>query len=104
MSQCIALAESGIEVKQAVQRGEVSSTLAMEVVRTHGAGAGAVIAEKVEQAKAEGKKRVTAAQNKPKGPSHKQELAILMQAVDMWWKDGDNAKLKAVRDGMVNSF
>ena len=86
VSQCIALAESGIEVKQAVQRGEVSSTLAMEVVRTHGAGAGAVIKEKVEQAKAEGKKRVTAASGKPSKPTRK-ALEELAEA-SMNWSDG----------------
>lgn len=104
VSQCIALAESGIEIKQAVQRGEVSSTLAMEVVRTHGAGAGAVIAEKVEQAKAEGKKRVTAASGKPSKPTRK-ALEQLAQAVEDWFEDrADSNALGDALDKFRNSF
>lgn len=104
VSQCIALAESGIDVKQAVQRGEVSSTLAMEVVRTHGAGAGAVIKEKVEQAKAEGKKRVTAASGKPSKPTRK-ALEELAEAVRVFCEEGTGGiDLGVAFERFQNSF
>jgi ParB/RepB/Spo0J family partition protein len=54
-------------VKQMVKAGEVSATTAMQVVRANGDDAGAILAGKVDQAKANGKAKATAGavQGKP---------------------------------------
>lgn len=55
----IQLAEADSDVHQAVNAGLVSGTAALKMVKQHGSKAGAVIQEGVEQAKAEGKEKVT---------------------------------------------
>lgn len=66
VDQCILLAESNTDVQDHVRNGEVSGTTAAKLVRKHGSGAGAIIKTKLTEAKAAGKKRVTAATSKPK--------------------------------------
>lgn len=66
IDQCVLLAESNTDVQEHVRNGDVSGTEAVKIVRKHGSGAGAVIKDKLTVAKAEGKKRVTAAAIKPK--------------------------------------
>jgi len=51
----IQLAEADSDVHQAVNEGHLSGTAALKMVKKHGAQAGAVIRDRVEQAKAEGK-------------------------------------------------
>ncbi len=63
---CIALANGNSDVHAMVRAGEVSATLAGQVVREHGEAAGAVLAAASVKAKASGKKRITAATVKPK--------------------------------------
>lgn len=58
------LAGGNTDVHNMVKAGEVSPTLAAAAVRTHGDAAGPVLAEQLTQAKAAGKKRVTAAVTK----------------------------------------
>lgn len=55
----IQLAEADSDVHQAVNAGQLSGTAALKMVKKHGARAGAVIRDRVEQAKAEGKDKVT---------------------------------------------
>jgi len=55
----IQLAEADSDVHQAVNAGLVSGTAALKMVKQHGSKAGAVIQEGLEQAKAEGKEKVT---------------------------------------------
>ena len=55
----IQLAEANSDVHQAVNAGEISGTAALKMVKQHGSNAGAVIRERVEQAKVEGKDKVT---------------------------------------------
>jgi len=55
------LAAGNHDVHEMVKAGEVSPTIAAAAVRTHGDAAGPVLAEQLTQAKASGKKRVTAA-------------------------------------------
>ena len=69
VKQCLALTEANTDVQRAVERGEVSATTALQVVRQHGSKAGQVIAGKVAEQKAAGKAgRVSASaiQAKPK--------------------------------------
>jgi len=55
----IQLAEADSDVHQAVNAGLVSGTAALKMIKQHGSKAGAVIQEGLEQAKAEGKEKVT---------------------------------------------
>lgn len=58
------LAGGNTDVHDMVKAGEVKPTLAAKAVREHGDNAGPVLAQQLEQAKANGKKRVTAAVTK----------------------------------------
>ncbi len=78
VAKCIALAVSNSDVQEAVRRGDISSTLAGSVVREHGDGAGAIIAEKTKEAKTKGKKRVTGAILTQKTLSKKSKVGILL--------------------------
>lgn len=55
----IQLAEADSDVHQAVNAGLVSGTAALKMVKQHGSKAGAVIQEGLDQAKAEGREKVT---------------------------------------------
>jgi ParB-like chromosome segregation protein Spo0J len=55
----VQLAEANSDVHQAVNAGLISGTAALKMVKQHGSKAGAVIQEGLEQAKAEGKEKVT---------------------------------------------
>ena len=84
VDSCILLAESNTDVQSAVKRGEISSTGAIDAVRTHGEAAGKVIAEKLVEAKAKGKKKVTAAITKPKSEEPKQTTEYERGYNDGW--------------------
>jgi hypothetical protein len=70
------------DVKQAVNRDEISATAAIDVVRDHGEDAGKVIEKAKEAAKSKGRSRVAAKDLPKKGPS-KRELAIATAVRDM---------------------
>lgn len=55
----IRLAEANSDVHQLVNAGQISGTAALKAVKQHGSKAGAVIQEGLEQARAEGKEKVT---------------------------------------------
>lgn len=55
----IQLAEANSDVHQLVTAGQISGSAALKMVKQHGPKAGAVIQEGLEQAKAEGKDKVT---------------------------------------------
>jgi len=55
----IQLAEADSDVHQAVNAGLISGTAALKMVKQHGSKAGAVIQDGLEQARAEGKEKVT---------------------------------------------
>lgn len=61
IQRALDLAGGNTDVHQMVKAGEVSPTIAAKAVRTHGDAAGAVLSEQLEQAKATGKRKVTAA-------------------------------------------
>lgn len=64
VQRALDLAAGNTDVHQMVKAGDVSPTIAAKAVRAHGDAAGPVLAEQLEQAKATGKKRVTAAVTK----------------------------------------
>ncbi len=66
VDQILTLANANHDVQKMVASGEVSATLAIQVQREHGEGAGAVLEAASVKAKASGKERVTAASVKPK--------------------------------------
>lgn len=78
----IQLAEANSDVHQAVNAGLISGTAALKVVKQHGNQAGAVIQEGLEQAKAEGKDKVTpkalARTRAPRRPADKFIVAWLV--------------------------
>ena len=59
VENCLTLAESNTDVQAAVRAGEVASSLALDLVKEHGTGAGAVIASELVKAKAAGGTKVT---------------------------------------------
>jgi len=65
VDRILALADANTDVQQMVARGAVSPTVAVKRVKQHGEKAGEVLAGELEQAKAEGKARVT-----DKKPAH----------------------------------
>lgn len=80
VDQCIVLAESNTDVQEHVRNGDVSGTTAAKIVRKHGSGAGAVIKDKLTEAKAAGKTRVTAASGKPNSTA--ELLTLIMEIPD----------------------
>lgn len=78
----IQLAEADSDVHQAVNAGLISGTAALKMVKQHGSKAGAVIQEGLEQAKAEGKEKVTpralARTSGPRKPADKFIVAWLI--------------------------
>lgn len=60
ISRALDLASGNTDVHAMVKAGEVKPTIAAKAVREHGDKAGEVLAEQLTQAKANGKKRVTA--------------------------------------------
>jgi len=81
IERCLALAEAGTDVKAHITNGSIASTEAAKIVRDHGSRAGAVITDRLTEAKAAGKKRVTAATGKPKA-SNAELLAAIRQIPD----------------------
>lgn len=78
----IQLAEADSDVHQAVNAGLISGTAALKMVKQHGSKAGAVIQEGLEQAKAEGREKVTpralARTSSPRRPADKFIVAWLV--------------------------
>jgi len=78
----IQLAEANSDVHQAINAGQITGTAALKMVKQHGSKAGEVIRDTVEQAKAEGKDRVTpkalARSNGPRKPADKFIVAWLI--------------------------
>jgi len=78
----IQLAESNSDVHQLVNAGQISGTAALKMVKQHGAKAGAVIQEGLEEAKANGKEKVTpkalARRSSPRKPDDKFIVAWLV--------------------------
>lgn len=61
IQRALDLAGGNVDVHEMVKAGEVSPTIAAKAVREHGDAAGPVLAEQLTQAKAAGKRKVTAA-------------------------------------------
>ena len=78
----VQLAEANSDVHQAVNAGLISGTTALKMVKQYGSKAGAVIQEGLEQAKAEGKDKVTpralARSSGPRKPADKLIAAWLI--------------------------
>ncbi|WP_314435496.1 ParB/RepB/Spo0J family partition protein [Massilia timonae] len=78
----IQLAEANSDVHQLVNAGQISGTAALKAVKQHGSKAGAVIQEGLEQARAEGKEKVTpkalARSSAPRKPADKLIVAWLI--------------------------
>lgn len=78
----ILLGEANSDVHQLVNAGKISGTAALKAVKQHGSKAGAVIQEGLEQAKAEGKDKVTpkalARSSGPRKPADKFIVAWLV--------------------------
>lgn len=78
----IQLAEANSDVHQLVNAGQISGTAALKAVKQHGSKAGAVIQEGLEQARAEGKEKVTpkalARSSAPRKPADKFIVAWLV--------------------------
>jgi len=99
ISQCLGLAGANTDVQLAIKNGEVSSTTAMKVVRTHGEGAGAIIKDAVVRGGGRATEKAVAGSK----PSRKL-LEELCKAVAAWDQDQDHAKLRAALDVFNNSF
>ena len=61
VDQCIMLAEANTDVQQSIRAGQVTGTVAVDILREHGDDAGKVIQEELKKAKAKGKDKVTRA-------------------------------------------
>lgn len=85
VNECILLAESNTDVQDHVRAGDVSGTTAAKIVKKHGRGAGAVIKQKLTEAKLNGKSRVTT------GPLKSDGLRELCREMPGWiageWAD-----------------
>lgn len=86
IKRVLTLASGNTDVHDMIKAGEVKPTIAAQAVKEHGDKAGQVLATQLEQAKAIGKKKVTA--------------AVTKLTFDQWfadWKAGENGK-DAYRD------
>lgn len=71
VEQMLLLVNSGEEEKEMVKKGEIASSLAVQMIREHGEQAGAVMKSELAKAKAQGKAKITeATMNAPKVPRH----------------------------------
>jgi len=61
VDQCIMLAQAPTNVQQSLRKGEVSGSVAVDIIREHGDDAGKVIQQELEKAKGSGKAKVTRA-------------------------------------------
>jgi ParB/RepB/Spo0J family partition protein len=81
IQNCLLVAGSSIEVQNAVRSGAVASTTAVQEIKRSGEAAGAVLTAAVEQAAAEGRKKVSGASLKrekaKRGISHDQCQILL---------------------------
>jgi ParB family chromosome partitioning protein len=95
------LAAGNTDVHEQVKAGTVSPTIAAAAVRKHGDKAGEVLATQLEQAKKLGKKKVTAAVVKPKGPTPAMVQRLLCALEDPDWVNpgaAQNAVLQVLAD------
>lgn len=76
----LALANSNHDVQNAVKAGEIASTTAIGVIKEHGEKAGAVIADEVKKAKAQGLKRATPGTMKPWTPPKRYATPMITAA------------------------
>lgn len=60
VGQLLTLAGAPREIRQMVQAGEATAATALDAIRKHGSDAGGVMAQALEQAKSQGKTKVTA--------------------------------------------
>lgn len=72
----LVLAEANADVQALVDKGAVSATTAIEVVRTHGEKAGELLAQKFSEAKAKGKTKVKPSSLKAWVPPRKMVTSI----------------------------
>lgn len=90
VDRILALADSNTDVQLMVAKGEVAATVAVQHVKAHGEKAGEVLADKLEQAKAEGKAKVSRSTGKPKGPAALRGMT--------WKAQGDASSYVLMRD------
>ena len=90
VDRILALADANTDVQQLVSDGAVSPTVAVKRVKQHGEKAGEVLAGELEQAKAEGKKRVT--DKKPARP-------LVPELAGVEWKPEGEANTYALVKG-----
>lgn len=84
------LANGNTDVHEQVKAGTVSPTIAAAAVRKHGDKAGEVLATQLEQAKAAGKKKVTA--------------AVTKLTFDQWFEDWKVCQLQEGAEGYRETF
>ena len=90
----VQLAEANSDVHQMVNAKQISGTAALKMVKQYGSKAGAVIQEGLEQAKAEGKEKIT-----PRALARRRQLAATPPQILAWMMANVRASLRPSSDG-----
>lgn len=100
----IQLAEADTDVHQAVNSGQISSTEALKAFKQHGSKAGAVIQKALEEAKANGKSKVTNKTLAKQRAAGAPKLKVTLEWIPVGTKlpDADITVLAAFDDGDVH--
>lgn len=79
----LTLIDANVDVRQAVDKGEISLTNALALLRQHQSKAGEIIQKEVKKAKAQGKDRATASTMKPWKPSPRLATPFISAAEEL---------------------
>lgn len=102
VEQMLKLETADNELKSMVMRGEVTSTIAVELVRQHGSDATDVARSELKNAQSMGKKKITAATLSAKKPPRHilEEIATHYEEIAKAWTKEDRVKLVEYQKGI----
>lgn len=103
VEQMLLLVNGGEVAQEMVAKGEISSSLAVQVIREHGEQAGAVMKSEIAKAKAQGKSKITeATMSVPKVPRHiLEEVATQFGKIVEGLTAVDRVALEEYRTGVI---
>lgn len=104
VEQMLKLETADDEMREMVSRGEVSTTIAVNIIREHGGEATAVAQAELKTAQSMGKKKITSATMSVKKPPRHilEEIASHYELVAKGWSKEDRVKLVEYQKGIID--
>ena len=105
VEQMLKLETADPEMRGMVSRGEVSTTIAVNIIREHGDEATAVAQAELKTAQSMGKKKITSATMSVKKPPRHilEEIAEHYKVVASSWSKEDRVKLVEYQKGIIDT-